>query len=218
MFSFNSHSKILLAVEPVDLRKNFAGLWALAAESLGVEPRSDSVFVFTNRAHSRVKILAWDGTGVWVCAKRLEKGTFAWPRNAVVNRSHRAAAAAAAPAPANGHPEATHPHNKNNSRFVSDVNSSVKNAANESPPKSSPCSTKQCKRGEKSHCLKAAADKPPGTILTTKQNSKQSTFAATFALTTTAWKTPFAPARSVAKTTSSSAPPKPVNAPPFYTP
>jgi transposase len=97
MFSFNSHSKILLAVEPVDLRKNFAGLWALAAETLGVEPRSDSVFVFTNRAHSRVKILAWDGTGVWVCAKRLEKGTFAWPRNTAANRSHRAAAATAAP-------------------------------------------------------------------------------------------------------------------------
>lgn len=70
-----------LAVEPVDLRKSFVGLWALAENELKEDPRSGALFVFTNRRHNRVKILYWDGSGLWVLIKRLEQGTFSWPSN-----------------------------------------------------------------------------------------------------------------------------------------
>jgi transposase len=79
MLSFSTTQRIYLAVEPVDMRKQFNGLWALAAEKLKEDPFSGALFVFTNKDKDRVKILCWDGTGVWVAAKRLEKGRFSWP-------------------------------------------------------------------------------------------------------------------------------------------
>ena len=79
MLSFPLGLKIYLAVEPVDMRKHFNGLWALATEKLKEDPRQGAAFVFTNKDRDRVKLLYWDGTGVWVMAKRLEKGRFTWP-------------------------------------------------------------------------------------------------------------------------------------------
>ena len=79
MLSFNPTQRIYLAVEPVDMRKQFNGLWALAKEKLAEDPFSGALFVFTNKDKDRVKILCWDGTGVWVAAKRLEEGRFTWP-------------------------------------------------------------------------------------------------------------------------------------------
>ena len=79
MLTFSATQRIYLAVEPVDMRKQFNGLWALAAEKLREDPFSGALFVFTNKDRDRVKILCWDGTGVWVAAKRLEKGRFSWP-------------------------------------------------------------------------------------------------------------------------------------------
>lgn len=80
MLSFPVGFKIYLALAPVDMRKQFNGLWAAASEHLGEDPRRGAVFVFANRTRDRVKLLYWDGTGVWVLAKRLEKGRFTWPR------------------------------------------------------------------------------------------------------------------------------------------
>ncbi len=80
MLSFPHTLRIYLAVEAVDMRKHFDGLWALAQERLREDPRSGALFVFTNRNRDRLKILYWDGTGPWVLAKRLERGRFTWPK------------------------------------------------------------------------------------------------------------------------------------------
>jgi transposase len=81
MLSFSGSLKVFVAVQACDMRKGFNGLQALVTERLGEDPRQGSLFVFSNRRHTRIKILCWDGTGLWVLSKRLEKGTFSWPRN-----------------------------------------------------------------------------------------------------------------------------------------
>ena len=80
MLAFPVGFKIFLAVEAVDMRKQFNGLWAMATERLKEDPLQGAVFAFTNRERNRLKLLYWDGTGVWVLAKRLEKGRFTWPQ------------------------------------------------------------------------------------------------------------------------------------------
>ena len=80
MLSFTGGLKVFVALEPVDLRKSFSGLEVLVSERLGEDLRKGALFVFTNRRHSRLKILYWDGTRLWLLIKRLEQGTFSWPK------------------------------------------------------------------------------------------------------------------------------------------
>jgi len=80
MLALSAQTKIYLAVEPADMRKHFDSLWSLAVQTLRADPRQGALFVFSNKDRNRLKILYWDGTGVWVLAKRLEKGRFNWPR------------------------------------------------------------------------------------------------------------------------------------------
>jgi transposase len=79
MLAFPAASKIYVAVQPVDMRKGFNGLWAAATEQLQEDPKHGAVFAFINKERTRLKLLYWDGTGVWVLAKRLEQGRFSWP-------------------------------------------------------------------------------------------------------------------------------------------
>ena len=83
MLSFTGSLKVYVALEPCDLRKSFNGLWTVVSEQLDLDPKSGAIFVFANRRRNRIKILYWDGTGLWVMAKRLEEGTFCWPKSAV---------------------------------------------------------------------------------------------------------------------------------------
>lgn len=61
------------------MRKGFNGLYGLVRDRLQGEPLSGHVFLFCNTQRNRVKLLFWDSSGLWVCAKRLEKGRFRWP-------------------------------------------------------------------------------------------------------------------------------------------
>jgi transposase len=76
---FNKGLKIYLAVEPCDMRKSFNGLTEIALGHLGETLAREALFVFTNKRKNRIKLLYFDGTGLWVAAKRLEEGTFSWP-------------------------------------------------------------------------------------------------------------------------------------------
>jgi transposase len=79
VFGLTLATKIYVAVEGVDMRKGFDGLYGLVRDQLGQDPLSGHLFLFSNRTRTRLKALLWDGSGLWVCAKRLEKGRFRWP-------------------------------------------------------------------------------------------------------------------------------------------
>ena len=71
--------RLLLCTEPADMRKGFDGLSAIVASHLGEEPTSGHFFIFRNRRGDRLKILYWDGDGMAIWYKRLERGTFRLP-------------------------------------------------------------------------------------------------------------------------------------------
>jgi len=79
VLSLSSATRVLVATTPVDLRGSFNRLYNLVVEQLKCDPLSGHLFLFTNARHNRIKVLYWDGSGLWVCAKRLEKGRFTWP-------------------------------------------------------------------------------------------------------------------------------------------
>lgn len=80
MLSFTGSLKVFVALEPVDMRKGFEGLTGLVGERLKEEVKSGALFVFSNKRHTRLKVLYFDGTGLWLMTKRLEAGTFSWPK------------------------------------------------------------------------------------------------------------------------------------------
>ena len=81
MLSFTGALRVFVALEPCDMRKGFDGLSGMVATKLNEDLQSGALFVFTNRSHTRLKIIYWDGSGLWLMAKRLEKGTFSWPKD-----------------------------------------------------------------------------------------------------------------------------------------
>ena len=70
MFGLGPATRIYLAVGATDMRKGFNGLYGLVRERLQSEPLSGHVFLFCNAQRNRVKLMFWDGSGLWVCANQ----------------------------------------------------------------------------------------------------------------------------------------------------
>jgi transposase len=71
--------RVLVATKPVDFRRGADSLAALVREQLRHDPFSGTIFIFRSKRADRLKILAWDGSGLALFWKRLEQGTFRWP-------------------------------------------------------------------------------------------------------------------------------------------
>src|ERR1700756_3999144 len=80
MFGIGPATRVYVAAGATDLRKNFEGLYGLVRDRLACDPLSGHVFIFSNAQRNRLKLLFWDGSGLWGCAKRLERGRFRWPQ------------------------------------------------------------------------------------------------------------------------------------------
>jgi transposase len=79
MLSLSPATRIFVAVGPVDMRAGFNRLYTWVQSVLQEDPTSGHWFVFLNRRRNRLKILTYDGSGLWLLSKRLDRGTFAPP-------------------------------------------------------------------------------------------------------------------------------------------
>ena len=79
MLGLGAATRIYVAVGSTDMRKGFEGLYGLVRDQLGLDPLSGHLCLFCNKGRNRLKVLYWDGSGLWICAKRLERGRFSWP-------------------------------------------------------------------------------------------------------------------------------------------
>lgn len=79
MISLAPGTKVFLACRPIDLRAGFNSLAAQVQQVIGEDPFGGSLFIFRGRRGDYFKAIHWDGSGLWLFAKRLEKGRFVWP-------------------------------------------------------------------------------------------------------------------------------------------
>ena len=79
LVALTAATRIFVAVAPVDLRRGFDGLSAQVETVLQQQVVEGGLFVFTNRRRNRLRLLWFDGTGLWQATKRLEGGTLHWP-------------------------------------------------------------------------------------------------------------------------------------------
>ena len=79
MISVPAGARIVVATEPVDGRKGMDSLAAVVQQALGSNPFSGNIFIFRTKRADRIKLVAWDGTGLCLFMKRLEDRNFTWP-------------------------------------------------------------------------------------------------------------------------------------------
>lgn len=81
MIRLTPSTQVMIAIKPIDFRRQIDGLAAHCRQSLAADPMSGTWFVFINRAHTMIRLLVYDENGFWLMTKRLSKGRFSgWPR------------------------------------------------------------------------------------------------------------------------------------------
>lgn len=80
MIALATHTQIWIVAGVTDLRRGFTGLSGMVQTKLEQDPFSGHVFVFRGRRGHLIKVLWWDGDGLCLFAKRLERGRFVWPQ------------------------------------------------------------------------------------------------------------------------------------------
>ena len=80
MIAPHGQLRVYVATRPVDFRKGMDGLATLIQETLKKDPFSGHLFAFRGKKASSLKILFWDGNGLCLFTKRLDRGHFIWPR------------------------------------------------------------------------------------------------------------------------------------------
>jgi transposase len=86
MLSVSPKTRVFAALGATDMRKSYDTLAEAVRRVIGEDPLSGDVFVFCNGSRNRIKVLCFDRGGYWLIARRLEKGTFAWPRESARTR------------------------------------------------------------------------------------------------------------------------------------
>src|ERR1039457_4996391 len=82
MLGLGAATRIFVATGATDMRLGFDGLYALVVGKLQQDPQSGHLFLFANSRRDRMKILFFDGSSLWVCARRMEQGRLHWPISA----------------------------------------------------------------------------------------------------------------------------------------
>lgn len=80
LFAMLTPDNVFLVVKPVDMRRGIDTLTQNVQNELNAAWHDGAAFVFTNKVRSRIKVLRWDKYGVWLCTRRLHRGSFRWPR------------------------------------------------------------------------------------------------------------------------------------------
>ena len=76
MIQLTATSRIFLGIALLDFPKGIDGICASISRQFDLDPMNGSVFAFRNRRGTQIKLLFYDGTGFWLCIKRLSKGVF----------------------------------------------------------------------------------------------------------------------------------------------